>query len=263
MLTSKTNSDKLNSAMKIVRFIADKKTEYGILEGEQVQSLDGSPFEPIKTLDKYHKLSEVKLLAPCLPTKVVAIGLNYYSHAKEVNQPVPQEPMMFYKPSTSVIGPEDKIVNPGCERLDYEAELGVVIKALTSKVSKAEAMKYVLGFTCFNDVTARDWQAKDSQWSRAKGSDTFSPIGPCIETELDLGNTMLETYLNGERKQQVNTSDLIFGVPELVSYISQVITLLPGDVIATGTPAGIGPMKSGDTIEIKVGNVGTLRNYIA
>jgi 2-keto-4-pentenoate hydratase/2-oxohepta-3-ene-1,7-dioic acid hydratase in catechol pathway len=124
-------------------------------------------------------------------------------------------------------------------------------------------MKYVLGYTCFNDVTARDWQAKDSQWSRAKGSDTFSPIGPCIETELDLGNTMVETYLNGERKQQVNTSDLIFGVPELVSYISQVITLLPGDVIATGTPAGIGPMKSGDTIEIKVGNVGTLRNYIA
>jgi len=249
--------------MKIVRFIADQKTEYGIMEGERVQSLTGSPFEPIKTLDKYHKLSEVKLLAPCQPSKVVAIGLNYYSHAKEVNQPVPQEPMMFYKPSTSVIGPEDKIVNPGCERLDYEAELGVVIKTLTSKVSKAEAMKYVLGYTCFNDVTARDWQAKDSQWSRAKGSDTFSAIGPCIETELDLGNTMVEAYLNGECKQKVNTSDLIFGVPELVSYISQVITLLPGDVIATGTPAGIGPMKSGDTIEIKVGNVGTLRNYIA
>jgi len=249
--------------MKIVRFIADKKTEYGIMEGERVQSLTGSPFEPIKTLDKYHKLSEVKLLSPCQPSKVVAIGLNYYSHAKEVNQPVPQEPMMFYKPSTSVIGPEDKIVNPGCERLDYEAELGVVIKTLTSKVSKAEAMKYVLGYTCFNDVTARDWQAKDSQWSRAKGSDTFSAIGPCIETELDLGNTMVEAYLNGECKQKVNTSDLIFGVPELVSYISQVITLLPGDVIATGTPAGIGPMKSGDTIEIKVGNVGTLRNYIA
>jgi len=258
-----TNGDKLNSAMKIVRFIADKKTEYGVIEGERVQSLAGSPFEPIKTLDRYHRLSEVKLLAPCQPSKVVAIGLNYYSHAKEVNQPVPKEPLMFYKPSTSVIGPEDKIVNPGCERLDYEAELGVVIKTLTSKVSKAEAMKYVLGYTCFNDVTARDWQAKDSQWSRAKGSDTFSPIGPCIETHLDLGNTMVETYLNGERKQQVNTSDLIFGVPELVSYISQVITLLPGDVIATGTPAGIGPMKSGDTIEIKVGNVGTLRNYIA
>ncbi len=249
--------------MKIVRYIIDRKIEYGILVGEQIQSLDGTPFDQLKKLDRYHKLSEVRLLAPCLPTKVVAIGLNYYSHAKEVGQPVPKEPMMFYKPSTSVIGPEDKIINPGCERLDYEAELGVVIKSQASKVTKAEAMKYVLGYTCFNDVTARDWQKQDSQWSRAKGSDTFSPVGPCIETELNLGNVLVEAYLNGERKQQVNTSDLVFPVPELVSYISQVITLLPGDVIATGTPAGIGPMKSGDTIEIKIENIGTLRNYVA
>jgi 2-keto-4-pentenoate hydratase/2-oxohepta-3-ene-1,7-dioic acid hydratase in catechol pathway len=249
--------------MKIVRYIIDQTTEYGILDGEQVQSLDGAPFEQLKPLERYHKLSEVKLLAPCPPSKVVAIGLNYYSHAKEVGQPVPKEPMMFFKPSTSVIGPEDKIVNPGCQRLDYEAELGVVIKSRAWHVSRAEAMRYVLGYTCFNDVTARDWQAQDSQWSRAKGSDTFSPIGPCIETELDAGNVVVESYLNGERKQQVNTGDLIFAVPELVSYISQVITLLPGDVIATGTPAGIGPMKSGDTIEIKIEGIGTLRNYVA
>ena len=249
--------------MKIVRYLIDRKIEYGILDGEQVQSLTEPPFRQIKKLDRYHKLSEVKLLSPCLPTKVVAIGLNYYSHAKEVGQPVPKEPMMFFKPSTSVIGTEDKIINPGCERLDYEAELGVVIKSHASKVSTAEAMKYVLGYTCFNDVTARDWQAKDSQWSRAKGSDTFSPTGPCIETELDPDNVLVEAYLNGERKQQVNTSDLVFPVPELVSYISQVITLLPGDVIATGTPAGIGPMKSGDTIEIKIAHIGTLRNYVA
>lgn len=250
--------------MKIVRYIADKKIEYGIWDGEQVQALADTPLRQIKKLDHFHKLSEVKLLPPCLPTKVVAIGLNYYSHAKEVGQPVPKEPMMFFKPSTSVIGPEDKIINPeGCQRLDYEAELGVVIKSQASHVSKDEAMKYVLGYTCFNDVTARDWQAKDSQWARAKGSDTFSPIGPCIETELDPANLLVESYLNGERKQQVNTSDLVFSVPELVSYISQVITLLPGDVIATGTPAGIGPMKSGDTIEIKIERVGTLRNYIA
>jgi len=130
-------------------------------------------------------------------------------------------------------------------------------------VSEKEAMKYVLGYTCFNDVTARDWQKQDSQWSRAKGSDTFSPVGPCIETELDLSNVIVEAYLNGERKQHVNTSDLIFGIAKLVSYISQVITLMPGDVIATGTPAGIGPMKLGDTIEIKIDKIGTLRNYIA
>jgi len=228
-----------------------------------VQALAGTPFRQIKKLDRSHKLSDVRLLAPCLPTKVVAIGLNYYSHAKEVGQPVPKEPMMFFKPASSVIGPEEKIVNPGCERLDYEAELGVVIKSKATKVSEKDAMKYVFGYTCFNDVTARDWQKQDSQWSRAKGSDTFSPIGPHIETELDPGNVTVESYLNGERKQHANTSDLIFNVPKLVSYISQVITLMPGDIIATGTPAGISPMKLGDTIEIKIDKIGTLRNRIA
>ena len=250
--------------MKIIRYTIGKQTEYGILEGEQVQGLDGEPYPQIKRSNRYYKLSDVKLLAPCTPSKIVAIGLNYYSHAKEVNQPVPEEPMMFYKPSTSVIGPEDKIRYPeGSQHLDYECELGVVIKSLARQVSKQEAMKYVLGYTCFNDVTARDWQKKDSQWSRAKGSDTFSPIGPCIETELDPGNVLVETYLNGERKQRANTSDLVFGVPELVSYISQVITLLPGDVIATGTPSGISSMQRGDTVEIKIEHIGTLRNYVA
>ena len=228
-----------------------------------MQALSGTPFRQIKKLDRSYKLSDVRLLAPCLPTKVIAIGLNYYSHAKEVGQPVPKEPMMFFKPASSVIGPEEKIVNPGCERLDYEAELGVVIKSKATKVSEKDAMKYVLGYTCFNDVTARDWQKQDSQWSRAKGSDTFSPIGPHIETELDPGNVTVESYLNGERKQHANTSDLIFNVPKLVSYISQVITLMPGDIIATGTPAGISPMKLGDTIEIKIDKIGTLRNRIA
>jgi 2-keto-4-pentenoate hydratase/2-oxohepta-3-ene-1,7-dioic acid hydratase in catechol pathway len=249
--------------MKIIRYKIGRKTEYGILEGQRVQALSGTPFRQIKKLDRSYKLSDVKLLAPCLPTKVVAIGLNYYSHAKEVGQPIPKEPMMFFKPASSVIGPEEKIVNPGCERLDYEAELGVVIKSQATKVAEKDAMKYVFGYTCFNDATARDWQKQDSQWSRAKGSDTFSPIGPHIETELDPGNLIVESYLNGERKQHGSTSDLIFNVPKLVSYISQVITLMPGDVIATGTPAGISPMKLGDTIEIKIDKIGTLRNRIA
>ena len=249
--------------MKIVRYSIGSKTEYGILDGEQVQVIDGTPFPEIKKLDQFHKLSEVKLLAPSEPTKIVAIGLNYHSHAKEVGQPAPDEPIMFYKPSSAVIGPEDKIYNPGSTRVDYEAELGVVIKAQATKVSEKDAMKHVLGYTCFNDVSARDWQKNDSQWTRAKGADTFAPFGPWIETDLDPGKVMLEAYLNGECKQQVNTSDLIFAVPALVSYISQFITLFPGDVIATGTPAGIGPMKSGDTIEIKVEGIGTLRNYMA
>jgi 2-keto-4-pentenoate hydratase/2-oxohepta-3-ene-1,7-dioic acid hydratase in catechol pathway len=249
--------------MKIIRYGIGSKTEYGILEGERIQVIDGKPYPQIKKLNQFHTLSEVKLLAPCEPTKVVAIGLNYHSHAKEVGQPAPAEPIMFYKPSSSVIGPEDKIYNPGSTRVDYEAELGVVIKALAKKVSEKDAMKYVLGYTCFNDVSARDWQKNDSQWSRAKGSDTFSPIGPWVETAIDPGKVVLEAYLNGERKQHVNTSDLIFGVPALVSYITRFITLFPGDVIATGTPAGIGPMKSGDVIEIKVEGIGTLRNYIA
>ena len=250
--------------MKIVRYLVGKKTGYGIWDGNLVQSLAGTPYRQIKKLDRYHKLSEIKLLPPCLPTKIVAIGLNYFSHAKETNQPVPEEPMIFLKPSTAIIGPEDKIIYPeSSQRVDYEAELGVVIKRRAWRVSTKEAMNYVLGYTCFNDVSARDLQAKERPLTRSKGFDTFAPIGPCIETELDPANVLLEAYLNGERKQQVNTSDLIFGVPQLVSFISHVMTLLPGDVIATGTPAGIGPMKSGDIIEIKVEHVGTLRNYVA
>jgi 2-keto-4-pentenoate hydratase/2-oxohepta-3-ene-1,7-dioic acid hydratase in catechol pathway len=250
--------------MKIIRYLADKEIEYGILEGEQVQVLDGAPYEQIKKTGRSRKLADVRLLAPCAPSKIVAIGLNYHAHAKEVGQPDPAEPIMFFKPSTSVIGPEDNILYPaGTTRVDYECELGVVMKKQATKVSKADAMKYVLGYTCCNDVSARDWQKNDTQWARAKGSDTFSPVGPCIETELDPANVVVETYLNGELKQQANTSDLIFNVPTLISYISQVITLLPGDVIATGTPSGISPMQRGDTVEIKIEPIGTLKNYVA
>jgi 2-keto-4-pentenoate hydratase/2-oxohepta-3-ene-1,7-dioic acid hydratase in catechol pathway len=152
---------------------------------------------------------------------------------------------------------------PGCQQLDYEAELGVVISKTATRVSKADAMKYVLGYTCFNDVTARDWQRIDKQWTRAKGSDTFSPIGPWIETKLDPGDVLVESYLNGIRKQSSSTNDLVFDVPTLIAFITNSITLLPGDVIATGTPAGIAPMQSGDVIEIKCGGIGTLKNTIA
>lgn len=249
--------------MKIVHYTVDKKAEYGIWDGESVQSLAATPYRQLKGRSRYHKLSDLKLLPPCTPSKIVALGLNYHSHAREVKMPVPAEPLIFLKPSTSVIGPEDNIVYPeSSQRVDYEGELGVVIKTRTWRVSTKEAMTHVLGYTCFNDVTARDLQYRDKQWTRAKSFDTFAAIGPCIETELDPDNVYLETYLNGELKQQTNTSDLIFSVPELVSFISHIMTLLPGDIIATGTPSGIGPMKPGDTVEVKIEPIGTLRNYV-
>ena len=249
--------------MKIVRYTIDKTTEYGIWDGELVRSLTATPYRQLKRRNRYHRLSDLKLLPPCTPSKIVALGLNYHSHAREIKMPVPPEPLIFLKPSTSVIGPEDNIVYPeSSERIDYEGELGVVIKNRTRRVSTREAMNHVLGYTCFNDVTARDLQRRDMQWTRAKSFDTFSAIGPCIETELDPGNVYLETCLNGELRQQGNTSDLVFPVPELVSFISHIMTLLPGDIIATGTPSGIGPMKPGDTVEVKIEPIGTLRNYV-
>ncbi len=249
--------------MKIVRYAIGKKAEYGIWNGELVQSLAGTPYHHIKTTGHYHQLSDLRLLPPCTPSKIVALGLNYHSHAKEVKLPIPAEPLIFLKPSTSVIGPEDNIIYPeSSQRVDYEGELGVVIRTRTWRVSREAAMHHILGYTCFNDVTARDLQYKDKQWTRAKSFDTFAPIGPCIETELDPHHLSLETYLNGELKQRTNTGDLIFSVPELVSFISHVMTLLPGDIIATGTTSGIGPMQPGDTVEVKIKQIGTLRNYV-
>jgi len=249
--------------MKIVRFTADKKVGYGILQGETIQGIEDKPFRYLKVSDHYYQLSEVKLLSPCAPSKIVALGLNYHSHAKEVNARLPDAPLIFLKPPTAVIGPEEHIIYPSTStRVDYEGELGVVIKKPAWRVSVDDALDYVLGYTCFNDVTARDLQYKDRQWTRAKSFDTFAAIGPCIETGLDPGNVVLETYLNGELKQHVNTSDLIYSVPELINFISHVMSLVPGDVIATGTPSGIGPMHPGDTIEIKIEPIGTLRNYV-
>lgn len=249
--------------MKIVRFNAEGKIGYGIWNDESVQCLSGDPCDDIDTTDRHFRLADVKLLPPCKPTKIVALGVNYRSHGEEMSHRIPTEPLIFIKPSTCVIGPEDNIIYPpSSERVDYEGELGVVIKTSAHNVSVEEAGRYILGYTCFNDVTARDLQARDKQWTRGKGFDTFGPIGPCIETELNPGNLSLETRLNGEIKQQTSTSELVFPVFELVSFISHVMTLLPGDVIATGTASGIGPMQPGDTVEVSIENIGTLRNYV-
>jgi len=249
--------------VKLVRFIASGKVEYGILEGERVRGIVGTPYHRIKTKDRYHRLDDIRLLAPCVPSKIVALGVNYRSHGEEMSHRIPTEPLIFIKPSTSVIGPEDKIIYPeSSERVDYEGELGVVIKTRTHCVTKEQTSQHILGYTCVNDVTARDIQARDKQWTRSKGFDTFGPIGPCIETELDPNNLSLQTRLNGEIKQQTNTNELIFRVDELVSFISHVMTLLPGDVIATGTASGVGPMQPGDTVEVEIEFIGTLRNYV-
>jgi 2-keto-4-pentenoate hydratase/2-oxohepta-3-ene-1,7-dioic acid hydratase in catechol pathway len=249
--------------MKIVRFSAGRKTAYGVLNNRTIKVIQGNPFNTIRYSGTTCKLSEVKLLAPCVPSKIICLGLNYHSHARELKAPIPQTPLLFLKPTTAIIGPEDKIVYPEMsQRVDYEGELGVVIKKKASHVSPAEALDYVLGYTCFNDVTARDLQNHDGQWTRAKGFDTFAVFGPCIETEIDPEKTSVETYLNGELKQNGNTSDFIYSAREIISFISNVMTLLPGDIIATGTPGGIGPMNPGDTIEIKIEPIGVLRNYL-
>jgi len=250
--------------LKVVRFLVREKVKYGVLKDDMINCLRGSPFLQIEFDGSVYKLDEVRLLAPCYPSKIVAIGLNYRTHAEETRLPIPPVPLIFLKPSTSVIGPDDKIVLPrNWKRVDYEGELGVVIGKKAKDVPKEHVRDYILGYTCFNDISERVNQRDDVQWTRAKGYDTFAPMGPWIETEVSPDNLKLETYLNGELRQSARTSELIFGVAEIVSFISGVMTLLPGDVIATGTPAGIGKMKPGDAVEVRIENIGTLRNSVA
>jgi len=250
--------------VKFGRFAKDSKIFYGAVSGEAVQEISGDIFAAHQVLDVRHPLQALRVLAPCAPSKIVAVGLNYRTHAAEVNMELPQEPILFLKPSTAVIGPEENIIYPAMtKRLDYEGELGVVIGKRCQAVSVEQAPEYILGYTCVNDVTARDLQKKDAQWTRAKGFDTFAPLGPFIETELDPSDVLIETFLNAEKKQSASTRDLIFPVPYLVSFISRVMTLLPGDVIATGTPEGIGPMRAGDVVEVRIEGVGTLPNTMS
>jgi 2-keto-4-pentenoate hydratase/2-oxohepta-3-ene-1,7-dioic acid hydratase in catechol pathway len=191
------------------------------------------------------------------------MGLNYHSHAKELKMALPNSPLTFLKPSTAVVGPEESIIYPAVSaRVDYEGELAVIIKKAAWRVETGKAMDYVFGYSCFDDVTARDLQNTDNQWTRAKGFNTFAAIGPWIETEMDPTKAVIETYLNGKLKQKGKTSDMIYGIPEIINFISNVMTLLPGDIIATGTPSGIGPMYPGDTVEVKIQPIGTLKNYV-
>ncbi|HFB83462.1 MAG TPA: FAA hydrolase family protein [Thermodesulfatator sp.] len=249
--------------MKIIRFLYQGQISYGILEDQKIEPLKTSPYEGFNPTGDSLSLNEVQLLPPSIPSKIIALGLNYRDHAAELGMPLPKEPLIFLKPSTAAIGPGQAIVYPSMsQRVDYEAELAIVIGRQAKGVSPDKALDFVLGYTCFNDVTARDLQKKDGQWTRAKSFDTFAPMGPWIETDLDPDNLLVEAYLNGKKCQSSRTSQLVFSVPEIISFVSQVMTLLPGDVIATGTPPGIGPMKPGDTIEIRIEGIGSLINHV-
>ena len=263
--------------MKIARFEADGEISYGVVDaalegtGVELVELTGDPLVAgYDTTGRRFRFEDVRLLAPVIPrSKVVCVGKNYADHVAEMSDvtgmgaEAPAEPLLFLKPNTSVIGPGDTIVRPAIsERVEHEGELALVIGALAKDVSEEEALSYVFGFTCANDVTARDIQIADGQWTRGKGFDTFCPLGPVIETDPDLGDARLVTRVNGEVRQDGRTSQLIHGLAKIVAHASQAFTLLPGDVILTGTPAGVGTLDAGDVVEVEIEGIGILRNTV-
>lgn len=253
---------------RFVRFFIPERnrTWWGAVDGDDVIAMTDAPYLGGSfTTDRWPR-TEVKILAPATPSKIVCIGLNYHAHvaASYSADEAPERPLIFLKPPSSIIAPGDAIIHPTVsQRVDYEAELGVIIGKRATSVSEAEAMHHVFGYTCVNDVTARDLQKADGQWSRAKGFDTFCPVGPEIVTDLDASDILVEGIHNGETKQSGRTAQMIFKIPFLVSYISSIMTLEPGDLISTGTPSGIAPMKPGDSIEVRVEHVGSLVNTVA
>ena len=250
--------------MKIARFSHHDGIHFGIVDEKDLVVLAGDPlFAGLDTTGERIPLSDVALLAPVIPrSKVVAIARNYRDHAAELGNEVPAAPMLFLKPNTSVIGPGDAIVlPPQSARVDFEGELAAVIGKIAKNVPAERALEHVFGYTIANDVTARDLQRSDGQWSRAKGFDTFCPLGPAIETEFDpAGDAVITTRVDGEVRQQGPVSDMIHSVADIIAFASAVFTLLPGDVILTGTPAGVGPFTAGQTVEIEITGLGTLRN---
>ncbi len=255
--------------MKFGRFKHKKgemRTYYGTLspDGTFINVIEDFDFSNIDYSGRQYELSDLEYLPPVEPTKIVAIGLNYKDHAQEMQKRLPDEPLLFIKPSSSIISHLGNIVIPAVsKRVDYESELAIVIGKTAKNVKKYDAKDFIFGYTCLNDVTARDLQAADIQYTRAKGFDTFAPVGPHIETEIDNpSNLEIKGYLNGELKQSSNTSNLIFSPFELVEFISGIMTLYPGDIISTGTPSGIGTLNHGDIFEIEIKNIGKLKNFV-
>jgi 2-keto-4-pentenoate hydratase/2-oxohepta-3-ene-1,7-dioic acid hydratase in catechol pathway len=252
--------------MKFIRFLINGKEKNGIVieEDHMVREIKEDFFDKYEILENQYSLSEIKYLPPCVPSKIIALGLNYFDHAEEFKLKIPEEPLIFLKPSTAVIGHKENIIYPKMtERLDYEAELGVIIKNKVKNIKPKEVYENILGYTCFNDVTARDLQKKDGQWTRAKSFDTFAPLGPYLVTDLEPNNLEIKLRQNGKVKQHSSTSKMIFKIEEIVSFISQIMTLNPGDVIVTGTPSGVGELQVGDVVEVEIEGIGTLTNYIS
>ena len=251
--------------MKIARFSTGGDPRFGIVDDDEIVVLRGDPmFSGFDTTEERIPLADVKLLAPVIPrSKVVAVGRNYREHAAELGNEAPAEPLLFLKPNTSVVGPGDTIVRPRqSSRVDFEGELAIVIGSIAKNVPEADAASVVFGYTVANDVTARDLQEKDGQWARAKGFDTFCPLGPVIETEFEVASQAIETRVNGEVRQSGRLDEMVHSVASVIAYASAVFTLLPGDVILTGTPAGVGPIVAGDTVEVTVEGIGTLSNPV-
>ncbi|MER7248930.1 fumarylacetoacetate hydrolase family protein [Kribbella sp. NPDC000426] len=258
--------------MRIARFSVDDEPKYGVVETDDpeglvgtVNVLDSDPlYRPVQFTGERLQLADVRLLAPVIPrSKVVCVGRNYAAHAQELGNDVPEQPMIFLKPNTSVIGPRDGIVYPEqTSDLHFEGELAIVIGRICRDLPKERADEVIFGYTVANDVTARDLQKTDGQWARAKGYDTFCPLGPWITTELDASDLRVSTELNGEPKQDGRTSQFIFDIPEVLAFITSFTTLLPGDVVLTGTPAGVGPMLPGDEVSVTVEGIGTLTNKV-
>jgi 2-keto-4-pentenoate hydratase/2-oxohepta-3-ene-1,7-dioic acid hydratase in catechol pathway len=252
--------------MKFIRFLINGKEKNGIVieEDHTVREIKGDFFDQYEILGNQYSLLEIKYLPPCMPSKIIALGLNYFDHAEEFKLKIPEEPLIFLKPSTAVIGHKENIIYPKMtERLDYEAELGVIIKNKVKNIKPKEVYENILGYTCFNDVTARDLQKKDGQWTRSKSFDTFAPLGPYLVTDLEPNNLEIILRQNGKVKQHSSTSKMIFKIEETVSFISQIMTLNPGDVIVTGTPSGVGELQVGDVVEVEIEGIGTLTNYIS
>lgn len=248
--------------MRLVRILHEGAVRCGVAEDDEVRLLTGDFFESWQFQESI-PFERSRLLAPVAPSKVVCVGINYLKHGHEMGHATPEEPVIFMKPPTSVIGPGAAIhVPPGFDSADYEAELAVVIGRRTHRVTAEVAGGHILGYTCGNDVTNRVVQRKDGQWTRAKGYDTFCPLGPWIVPEIDAAGVGIECYLNGQLRQSANTREMTFGPLEIVSFVSGVMTLLPGDVILTGTPAGIGPMRRGDTVEVRIEGIGSLVNGV-
>jgi len=250
--------------MRLAKFLYKTNIHWGVVNDDNtINFLSRDPFEKILITKKNIPIRACKLLAPATASKIILVGLNYRDHARELKMAIPKEPLIFLKPSTSLIGPGEKIIYPpNVKRLDYEAELAFVIRKKAKDISSKDYRKYILGYTCLNDVTARDIQTKDTQWTRAKSFDTFCPAGPWLETEFNPNEAKINLYLNDDLRQNSSTENFIFSVAKVFSFISKIMTLLPGDIISTGTPPGVGFMKKGDKVTVSIDGIGDLTNYI-